>query len=86
MTTDGKDQSLLQIRVTVAVSLALIVQTALALIWAGSAAERLSQLEKRANEKAQLIERTARLEEQVFTIRTTLERIENKLDQNYRDK
>lgn len=69
-----------QFRVTVAVSVALIIQTAFALIWAGSAAERISQLERRNQERSQLIERTARLEEQVFNMRATLERIEEKLD------
>jgi len=69
------------VRMTVAVSVALVVQTALALIWAGSAAERITQLERRTDERAQLIERTARLEEQVITMRATLERIEEKLDQ-----
>jgi len=73
-----------QIRVTVAVSVALMVQTALALLWTGSAAERLSQLEQRADERSQLIERTARLEVQVVTIRNTLDRIEEKIDERSR--
>lgn len=68
------------VRITLAVSVAVIVQSALALLWAGSAAERLAQLERRMGERSQLIERTARLEEQVLTMRTTLERIEQKID------
>lgn len=68
------------LKITVAVSVALIVQSALGLIWAGSAAERITQLERRTDARNQLIERTARLEEQVITMRATLERIEGKLD------
>ncbi|MEL6506340.1 MAG: hypothetical protein AAGL18_12480 [Pseudomonadota bacterium] len=68
------------VRVTVAVSVAVLVQSALALVWAGSAAERLSQLEQRMDARNQLMERTARLEEQVLTMRTTLDRIEQKID------
>ncbi|MEO0674658.1 MAG: hypothetical protein AAFY32_06595, partial [Pseudomonadota bacterium] len=67
------------VRVTVAVSVAVLVQSALALVWAGSAAERLSQLEQRMDARNQLMERTARLEEQVLTMRTTLDRIEQKI-------
>ncbi|MEL6111219.1 MAG: hypothetical protein AAFR20_00290 [Pseudomonadota bacterium] len=69
-----------QVRVTVAASVAVLVQSALALVWAGSAAERLSQLEQRMDARHQLMERTARLEEQVLTMRTTLDRIEKKID------
>ncbi len=72
------------LRLTLAVSATLIVQTGLALIWAGSAAERISQLERRNEERSQLIERTARLEEQVITMRATLDRIEEKLDDTQR--
>jgi hypothetical protein len=49
-----------EIRVTVAIGATLIVQTALGLLWAGAAAERIAQLEKRADASAEIIERTAR--------------------------
>jgi len=68
------------IRVTVALSAAILVQSGLALIWAGGAAERISQLERRAGEVGVVVERTARLEEQVRAARASLERIETKLD------
>ncbi len=71
-------------KVTVAVSVTIFIQTGLALIWAGGAAERIAQLERRTAERSQLIERTARLEEQVFSMRATLERIEGKLDDSQR--
>ncbi len=69
-----------ELRVTVAIGAAVIIQTGLGLIWAGAASERLAQLERRANTNTQLIERTVRLEEQVRFVSTTLVRIEEKLD------
>lgn len=69
-----------ELRVTVAIGAAIIAQSALALIWAGAATERLSQLERRADTNAAMIERTARLEEQVRFMSATLSRIEEKLD------
>ena len=69
-----------ELRVTVAVGAALVVQTAAGLVWAGAAAERLSELERGAAAASVMIERTARLEEQTRAIRASLERIEAKLD------
>lgn len=71
-----------EIRVTIAIGTALVVQTALGLLWAGAAAERIAQLERRADASAEIIERTARLEEQVAAMRASLSRIEAKLDRN----
>lgn len=59
---------------------AVVLQTAGALFWAGSAAERISVLEKTAANNQAAIERVAVLEEQVATIKQTLDRIEAKLD------
>jgi len=69
-----------EIRITLAIGAAIIVQSALALLWAGAATERLAQLEKRAGDTAEIIERTARLEEQSRFMTQALERIEAKLD------
>lgn len=69
-----------ELRVTVAIGAAVIVQTGLGLIWAGAASERLAQLERRADDNTQIIERTARLEEQMRFVSATLVRIEEKLD------
>jgi len=69
-----------ELRITVAIGAAVIMQTAFGLIWAGAASERLAQLERRANVNAQMIERTARLEEQVRFMSATLVRVEKKLD------
>ncbi|NWG71792.1 MAG: hypothetical protein HXY23_09325 [Parvularculaceae bacterium] len=72
-------------RVTIAVGAALVVQTALALVWAGAAAERLSQLERRADASQEIIERVTRLEEQTGAMRASLVRIEAKLDRQNKD-
>lgn len=69
-----------EMRVTVAIGAAVIVQTGLGLIWAGAASERLAQLERRAADNHEIVERTARLEEQVRFVSATLIRIEDKLD------
>lgn len=57
-----------------------LAQTIAGLLWAGAAAERLSQLEYKVDQTQHLIERTARLEEQTTHIRQTLSRIERKID------
>jgi len=80
MTTATLQSPVAPVRITLAVSLAVLVQSALALVWAGAAAERLNHLEEQMTERQQLTERTARLEEQVSSVRTTLERIERKID------
>lgn len=69
-----------ELRISIAVGAALFVQTALGLVWAGAAGERLAQLERRADGSGEIIERTARLEEQVTAMRASLARIEAKLD------
>jgi hypothetical protein len=71
-----------ELRITFAIGAALIVQAALALVWTGAASERLAQLERGAEQNAEIIERTARLEEQVRFASATLVRIETKLDRS----
>ncbi|WP_207764788.1 hypothetical protein [Hyphococcus luteus] len=70
----------MELRVTVAIGAAVIVQSGLGLVWAGAASERLAQLERRADDNREIIERTARLEEQARFISAALVRIEDKLD------
>jgi hypothetical protein len=59
---------------------AFLLQTAGALFWAGSAADRLTVLERTLSRDQAAIERVAVLEEQVADMKKTLDRIENKLD------
>lgn len=74
-----------ELRVSVAVGAAVILQTAAALLWSGAAAERLSQLERRSDVSAELLVRTARLEEQLAAMRAQLVRIEAKLEEPRHD-
>ena len=67
-------------RLILALAGTLAVQTMAALLWAGAAAERLSQLEHERGRLAALEVRAARLEEQTGHLRTALIRIEDKLD------
>lgn len=69
-----------ELRISVAVGAAVVIQTALALLWSGAAAERLTQLERKSDAGAELLVRTARLEEQLSAMRAQLVRIETKID------
>jgi len=60
---------------------AFLLQTAGALFWAGSAAERIADLERTVASDQAAIQKVAVIEEQVRAIKESLDRIENKLDQ-----
>ncbi|MAM95341.1 MAG: hypothetical protein CMI61_12050 [Parvibaculum sp.] len=66
-------------RVPLAVVLAILMQSAAALLWAGAANERLAGLEARTARIGELVERTARLEEQTKAANAALGRIEERL-------
>jgi hypothetical protein len=66
--------------VPIALIMAILIQTAGALTWAGAASERINQLERQVTGDSDLGERAARLEEQTDFMRAALERIERKLD------
>lgn len=66
--------------IPVALVVTILLQTGIALMWSGAAAERLSTLEGRSARTDEVIERTARLEEQSQAMRASLARIEEKLD------
>ncbi len=59
---------------------AFLLQTAGALFWAGSAAERITVLEQTVTRDQAAIEKVAVLEEQVRAIKQSVDRIEMKLD------
>jgi len=67
--------------VTFGLVLAILIQTAGALLWAGAAEARLAHLESRAVSDAPVAERLARLEEQMLMARQSLGRIETRLDE-----
>ena len=66
--------------VTFGLVLAILIQTAGALLWAGAAEARLATLETQAAVDAPIAERLARLEEQMTMARQSLGRIETRLD------
>lgn len=66
-------------RVPLVVILTIAMQTGAALLWAGAAAERLTALEARTERIGELVERTARLEEQTRAANASLARIEERL-------
>ncbi len=67
-------------RLSLAALIAVGVQTALALMWTGAAAERLRAVEAQAAGAEELSVRLARLDEQMIAIRAQLLRIETKLE------
>lgn len=68
-------------RITFALLLALFLETAGALIWAGRAAARLDEVERAVATQPEVAERLARLEEQVAQARAALARIERRMDE-----
>ena len=80
MTLTETLQPVLVKRIPAALVAAFLLQTAGALFWAGSAAERIATLERTIARDQSAIERVAVLEEQVAEIKGSLSRIENKLD------
>lgn len=67
-------------RITYALILALVLETAGALMWTGRAAARLDELESAVATQPEVAVRLARLEEQVADARRSLSRIEQRLD------
>jgi len=73
-------QPVLDKRLPAALVAAFLLQTAGALFWAGSAAERITVLERTLASDQGAIERVAVLEQQIAAMKETLDRIETKLD------
>jgi hypothetical protein len=68
-------------RITMALLLALFLETAGGLLWAGRAAARLDEVERAVATQPEVAERLARLEEQLTETRRALTRIEDRLEQ-----
>lgn len=73
-------QPVLDRKLPAALVAAFLLQTAGALFWAGSAAERIATLERTQARDQAAIERVAVLQEQITQMKQTLDRIEAKLD------
>ncbi len=65
--------------ISLALILTVVLQSAAALLWAGAAAERINELERRTANQDAVSERLARLEEQMDQARASLNRIEERL-------
>lgn len=80
MTLTDHLQPLLDKRFPAALVAAFLLQLAGALFWAGAASQRITVLETTLAADQAAIAKVAVLEEQVAEIKTTLDRIEEKLD------
>ena len=80
MTLTDSLQPVLDKRLPAALVAAFLLQTAGALFWADSAAERIANLERTLAADQAAIARVAVLEDQIATIKQSLDRIEGKLD------
>lgn len=67
-------------RITLALLLALFLETAGGLIWTGRAAARLDAVERSVATQPEVAERLARVEAQLDDVRRSQARIERKLD------
>ncbi|PLR25164.1 hypothetical protein SGCZBJ_13100 [Caulobacter zeae] len=67
-------------QISAAVLVAVTLQAAAALMWAGRASARIDEMQKRLEAQAPVAERLARLETQAEATRAALVRIEAKLD------
>jgi len=68
-------------RIPVALVFAFVLQTGGALFWAGSAAQRILEVERQTQVNSSAVERVVRLEAQVTALHEQLSRIETKIDQ-----
>ena len=76
---DGKPLTLDR-TISFSLVLAVLIQTASALLWVGAAEVRLLTLETAMNMKPPVSDRLARIEEQMEMTRMSLSRIEGRLD------
>jgi hypothetical protein len=58
-----------------------VLQAIAALLWVGAAAQRLDNLEAEIKLQQPILERMARIETQVAAVGSSLDRIENYIDQ-----
>lgn len=72
----------IDMRITLALIVAVVLQAAGGFIWTGRAAARLDAVEARTAKTDEMAERLARLEEQTAQVRASLARIERKLERD----
>ena len=69
-------------QISVALIVAVALQAAAALMWAGRASARIDEMHKRLDTQVPVAERLARLEEQATAARSALARIESRLERD----
>ncbi len=69
-------------QISAAVLVAVAIQAAAALLWAGKASARIDEMQRRLEAQAPVAERLARLEAQADATRQSLIRIEAKLERS----
>lgn len=67
-------------RVSIALLFAIAMEAAAGFLWAGQASARLSQVERTLADQGGMLERLARLEEQIQDVRHSQQRIERWMD------
>ncbi|MCA8900279.1 MAG: hypothetical protein KDA53_03430 [Hyphomonas sp.] len=67
-------------KVTISLIMAILIQTGGALVWAGSAAERITAVETELGERRSVAERLARVEAELEGVRAQLDRIERRME------
>jgi hypothetical protein len=67
-------------RMTLALLVTICLEAMAGLLWVGAAAQRLTVLEASMTTQQPLNERMARIEVQMTGVRTTLDRIEDRID------
>lgn len=77
---------LLDRHIPIGLVLAIILQTALGLVWAGQLVQRIEFIEQRTEFIDRISERIARVEENTNFMRRSLERLEHKFDNKFHTK
>ena len=67
-------------KVTISLIMAILIQTGGALVWAGAAAERISNVETELDDRKSVSERLVRVEAQLEDVRAQLGRIERRME------
>lgn len=67
-------------RLTLALLVTICLEAIAGLLWVGAAAQRLTALEASVSAQQPILERMARIETQMSSVRATLDRIENRFD------
>ncbi|MCU0882640.1 MAG: hypothetical protein MUF14_08250 [Hyphomonadaceae bacterium] len=77
---DTPNTARVDLRITLAILVTITLEAVAGLLWIGAAAQRLDALEQQNVRTSPISERMARLETEMIALRTTLVRIETRLD------